>query len=1152
VGLAVLVLFVGMAYLVLLSPTSTRYYWGITTCAPAQLLDVTSLVGDPQGACNTSGWITWVDPNSPASDRNIVSGDRVVAATTAQGVPLPLSSADTAATLRVRHRSGREESLVAPAPLFSTTGAAAAFVLLALVFVLCGLTVWLRAVARGAALHMMALSTIIALMLMADIGGQQGQALSERLMALCSGVYLPILFSSFFLSFPRNRLGGGRGKRISLVLATTAAVLTAVYLMVIYRDPALYPLVRLLFICTLLAGIVTGITSLAVGYGRDQSVRLRQQRRIIITGTAAGFAPFVLCTVVPDLVGLPRLLQPEQSALALGLLPLAFGYAILKYDLLKLDTVIRRAAAHSLFVAALLCVYLAVIYLSGTLLAHLLTGGSGTSVGAPLVGAPVSPVPLIAATLAVGLLMAPLRALAQGGVERLLFPEIHRYHRLVREGDLPTEGTDLGVLAELLDTSVRTLLPVSGAHLFVREGTTRGEVPPGQVQYDCYTLCPPAALGTSRQWLVTSGSAVASPEGPSQLATNHSPLATGRAFSLRSSALSDALSAAPWGCELDELARMPGIEAEVVAEVRALGAAYVVPLRQDNAVTGVLALGPRGDGARLSGVERELVALIVERYALAVDHAVLLATLERQVRDISSLYQASAGLSAALKADKEDLPQHIIEAAAGIAGIERAELTLTMTEPPITVARSNSAGRSGAAPTCVRRASDEVLESLQHHLDVASLVEVHFEDGDQPKALLPLQAGERRLGLLRLERQAPHRFGAEEKRLLAMFANQAAVALEHAQLYGQAVHLAERDPLTDLYNHRMITGFLQRELARAARDSQPLSILIMDINGFKLFNDTYGHLAGDQLLKRVAQVLEVCCRQTDTAGRTGGDEFTVLLPRADPSQSHTIAERIHTMAAGKPYETADGRKIPLDLSIGVASFPHDGDAANALITHADERMYTAKRAGGGIQGTPRVEEEPAPPGRFGILEALVAAVDNKDSYTAKHSDQVARFATLLAAELNASQEIVRTLRLAGLLHDVGKIGVPDRVLRKPGPLTEAEREIMQQHVQLSEMLLRTVMPSPDLLDAVRYHHERWDGRGYPYGLAGEQVPLLGRIMIVADATSAMMMDRPYRKGLSWEVTCNELRRGAGGQFDRALIEPFIRAITAAGLDATAA
>jgi len=269
----------------------------------------------------------------------------------------------------------------------------------------------------------------------------------------------------------------------------------------------------------------------------------------------------------------------------------------------------------------------------------------------------------------------------------------------------------------------------------------------------------------------------------------------------------------------------------------------------------------------------------------------------------------------------------------------------------------------------------------------------------------------------------------------------------------------------------------------------------------------------------------------------------VILPGADQVQGRTIAERIHATAAARPYEAADGGLIPLHLSVGIASYPHDGHSANTLLTVADERMYAAKRSGTGVQGPARTTEEHAQQtvGGFGTLEALVAAVDNKDSYTAKHSDQVAQFALLLARQLGVSQETLRTLRIAGLLHDVGKIGVPDRVLRKPGRLTTEEGEVMQQHVQLSEMLVRTIMPDPGVLDAVRYHHERWDGRGYPYGVAGEGVPLLGRIMIVADAVSAMVMDRPYRKGLSLETVSSELRRAAGAQFDPALVEPFIAA-----------
>ena len=169
-------------------------------------------------------------------------------------------------------------------------------------------------------------------------------------------------------------------------------------------------------------------------------------------------------------------------------------------------------------------------------------------------------------------------------------------------------------------------------------------------------------------------------------------------------------------------------------------------------------------------------------------------------------------------------------------------------------------------------------------------------------------------------------------------------------------------------------------------------------------------------------------------------------------------------------------------------------------------------------------------------------VDNRDRYTGEHSEQVASYACALGAELGLSCDTLDTLRLAGLLHDVGKIGVPDRVLRKPSRLTDEEVEIVRRHVELSEALLTVISQDRDLRDAVRHHHERWDGRGYPRSLAGVDVPLLGRIMIVADAVSAMGMDRPYRKGLPWEHIAQELTRGAGSQFDPALVPAALRAL----------
>jgi len=1078
IALAACLLVGVLTYHVLLGPASSGYHWAIRTT--------------PQGL------ITWIDPANPAFDMGLRAGDRLVGATSARGARLPLNDLAGATTLLFRHANGQPIGPVHLPSLDGGTGLALA--LLALLFMVCGCIVWLRARTRGPAAYMFALCMTTALTLLSYIGAQQGDELSGRVVGLGSVIF-PLLFASFFLTFPRNRLSHRFAWWNVGALAGCCLGLTALYLASIYLLPELYAAASILFALIFLGGILTAIVAVVTGYAAADN-QARRQRRILLAGIIAALAPFLALSVIPQVISGRPMAPFGLSILPLGFLPLAFGYAILKYDLLQMDSLVRRAAVHSLFVGGLLVVYLGVIYLTDILLSHRLGGGAATT-------GPGLFIPLVAATLVVGLVMAPLRSAVQTGVERLLFPEVYRYHRLVREGDLPTEGTDLGILADLLDTSLRGLLPVRGARLFVRQ------------EDDCYSQCIPLSMAI---------------EGQAGIVEGVSALLCGCAW------LNDALACATWGSDIAQMAAAPGADSRLMAELAALDVALIMPLRQNGALIGFLAVRPRADGTALTGVDRELITLVADRYALAVDHALLLSEREQQVRDISSLYQASVGLTRALGADEQTLPEQIVTQAVNIAGTSRAVLTLITALGPRAVVRSADGAQSGPTPFPEEVGGEEELS--------ADAREARFDEGERPVAHLPLQAGDQLLGVLRLERRGAHRFSAEERRLLTMFANQAGVALEHAQLYDQAVHHAEREPLTGLYNHRMITSFLEREVSRAKHDRQAMSVVLMDIDGFKLFNDTYGHLAGDQLLRRVAQVLEICSRQTDRPGRTGGDEFVVVLPGADHVQGRAIAERIHATAAARPYEAADGGLIPLHLSVGVASYPQDGDAAHTLLSVADERMYAAKRSGTGVQGPASTTEEHAQQtvGGFGTLEALVAAVDNKDSYTAKHSDQVAQFALLLARQVGASQETLRTLRVAGLLHDVGKIGVPDRVLRKPGRLSDEEFEIMQQHVQLSEMLVRTIMPDPGVLDAVRYHHERWDGQGYPYGVAGEGIPLLGRIMSMADAVSAMVMDRPYRKGLSLETVYSELRRAAGTQFDPALVEPFIAAIGEVSLD----
>jgi diguanylate cyclase (GGDEF)-like protein/putative nucleotidyltransferase with HDIG domain len=380
----------------------------------------------------------------------------------------------------------------------------------------------------------------------------------------------------------------------------------------------------------------------------------------------------------------------------------------------------------------------------------------------------------------------------------------------------------------------------------------------------------------------------------------------------------------------------------------------------------------------------------------------------------------------------------------------------------------------------------------------------------------------------------------EEVEVLEIFADQAVVALRNAHLLAQARRQAERDPVTGLLNHRAANARLEAAVSVALSRDEPLSLLMIDVDNFKLINDTHGHLTGDNALRHVAGLLRQCVRADDVVARLGGDEFFVLLPGISWDRALNIVDRLAALVQEMPLPIEGTGTVPLRLSVGVAVYPDDALQPHALFACADARLYEAKRSGGRSardgRGVPRDDTDLD---GFDMLSALVATVDNKDRYTREHSEHVAAYACALADALGLSLEIQRKLRVAGLLHDVGKIGVPDRILRKPGPLNADEWEAMKQHVLLSTTLLRTLGIDADVLAAVAHHHERWDGMGYPAGLQGTEVPLLGRIMILADAVSAMVVDRPYRAGLPLDTVLHELRTQAGRQFDPALVDPFL-------------
>ncbi|MCS6829873.1 MAG: diguanylate cyclase [Armatimonadota bacterium] len=360
-----------------------------------------------------------------------------------------------------------------------------------------------------------------------------------------------------------------------------------------------------------------------------------------------------------------------------------------------------------------------------------------------------------------------------------------------------------------------------------------------------------------------------------------------------------------------------------------------------------------------------------------------------------------------------------------------------------------------------------------------------------------------------------------------------------------------RDAVTGMWNHHALYELLESKLRQAGEEQAPLSIIRIDIDRFTLFNATHGHVAGDELLRQVGNTIAMLLPPEVTSGRYDSDEFLVILPDTARGQAMTIASHLREkIRQATLAQAASGEAIPVTVSIGVACFPTDATSAQALLAAAADALAVARQNGTGVADTCsnwRTRYRIHTNGGFSTLEAMVIAIDNKDRYTRRHSEEVTEYAQWIAEELGLSEEEKHTLRLAGLVHDVGKIGVPDEVLLKPDMLTAEEYEAMKQHAVLGAVMVAALPGMEQIIPIVRSHHERWDGRGYPDGLAGEQIPFLARVLTVADAFSAMTTDRPYRKGIDWRSALSELQGQKGKQFDPLVVDAFIASINRRGM-----
>jgi diguanylate cyclase (GGDEF)-like protein/putative nucleotidyltransferase with HDIG domain len=368
------------------------------------------------------------------------------------------------------------------------------------------------------------------------------------------------------------------------------------------------------------------------------------------------------------------------------------------------------------------------------------------------------------------------------------------------------------------------------------------------------------------------------------------------------------------------------------------------------------------------------------------------------------------------------------------------------------------------------------------------------------------------------------------------------------RLVDQVAETAKRDPRTGLLNASGFEELLDRELERAQRAGASLGVLVLDLDHFKDVNDELGHRAADERLGVIARVLEVTKRRIDVVARTGGEEFALLLPETDEHGAYVLADRLRRAIRDHFAEDA----LATTASLGVASFPKHGSSFEELFGAASQAVYAAKELGRdrSVIYNPEItanlrsaamREDMQSEEHLAAVLVLAETLDMRDDGTARHSETVGRYAKQIAIEMGFSQREIERVHLAGMLHDIGKIGISDTILQKPGKLTDAEWEEMRKHPELGARILDGARLD-DISAWVRAHHERPDGRGYPEALEDHRIPIQAKILAVADSYEAMTAERVYKPGMPHDAAREELLRCAGSQFDPTVVLAFINVL----------
>ena len=528
------------------------------------------------------------------------------------------------------------------------------------------------------------------------------------------------------------------------------------------------------------------------------------------------------------------------------------------------------------------------------------------------------------------------------------------------------------------------------------------------------------------------------------------------------------------------------------------------------------------------------------------------------VRGFANAYLAPADLvPGGLSATRAAVLRTQVRTIVSAGQILRIELRL----PDGTVLLSDTGELSGErgspSPDFVTAAGGAVTAGFHPVADAESVGAV-LPANDILRAYFPVKVNDQVVAVVGIWRDAAPILGdldrlRQQVMIVTLFAGAvAAIALylvfraAQRRILGQTDQLLEStrlDQMTGSLNHGALVGVLAVAIEAARRGDTTLGIALLDIDNFRNLNETHGHPAGDQALMAVAALLRDVLPAEASWGRYGPDEFLVIVPSDLSAELEPTIEIVRMRLVDLSLQFGVSERLPITVSGGICTFPINGESVTTLLSTASRTLDEAKGSGGDNIRVAQADDVPLEEAvRYDVLESLIIAVDTKDHYTRRHSEDVARYAGFLAEQLGLDEGVRSVLYRAGRLHDIGKIGIPDQILRKPGALTEHEYDIVKQHVALGDLIVRDLPDLDEIRAGIRHHHERWDGKGYLDRLAGQDIPEVARILAVCDAFSAMTTTRPYRKALSIDEALTRLEDAAGSQLDERLVIAFVKGI----------